>query len=380
MTDAATIDAPKAETGKGLAAIAALPTEIFTAEKAAEIVADLRREILTIDRDVSTKKGREAIASMAAKIARTKTAADTFGKQLKAEYKAKVDGIDAIRRIFWDGLEALQKEFRAPLTEFEEAEKARVDGHEAALAAIAGLTALDGVPTTDAIADRLTIAQAVDTSTFQEFTARAEAAKADAVAKLEAMLKAAEQRDAERAELERLRREDEARRQREREDQIAAQARAEAEAKARQEAEEAERRAQAEQRRIEREAREAAERAAAEQRRAEQEKQDAEERAAAAERRAKEAAEQAERDRVAAEERAKREAEAAVERERQRVEQERREAEEAARRREQDREHRAKIHREIVAALKLFSIDEDTARAIVTAIAKGDMPHAVIVY
>ncbi|CAO3447927.1 hypothetical protein [Azospirillum argentinense] len=364
-----TMEAPKAEAGKGLAIIADLTPEIFTKEKAAEIVADVRREVLAVDRDVSTKNGRDAIASMAAKIARSKTAADNFGKQLKADYKAKVDAIDGIRRVFWDGLEALQKEFRAPLTEFEEAEKARVARHESALADIARLTVLDGVPTTDAIADRLTVAQSVDTSTFQEFTARAEAAKAEAVAKLEAMLKAAQQRDAERAELERLRqeaaerearaaREKAEQEQREREERAAEQAR-----------QEAERAAAAERTRVEQEARQIQEKA-------EREKAEAEERAAQAERDRQDADRRAKE----AEERAQQRAEEAARQERQRIEDERKAEEEATRRREADRTHRATVNNAAVAALTAAGLSYGDAKTAITAIAKGDVPRVSIAY
>lgn len=355
-----TLEAPKTETGKGLAVIADLTPEIFNAEKAKEIVGNLRAEIMLIDRDVSTKKGREAIASMAAKIARSKTAADAFGKNLKAEYKAKVDAIDGIRRIFWDGLEALQKEFRQPLTEFEEREKARVAGHEAALADIARLPFFDGTPLTDAIADRLTIAQAVDVSTFEEFAARAEAAKADAVSKLEAMLAESRKRDEERAELERLRQEAAEREARE------------AKEKAEREQKERETRAADEAKR------EAEEKAAQALKQAEAEKAEAEARAA-----------QAEADRLAAIEQAKRDAEAAVEQERRRAEAQKRAEEEATRKREQDKAHRGRVNSAAMRAIITAMADahsgnaaeaEVIARAIVTAIAKGAVPAVKISY
>lgn len=360
--EAATLDPPKTEPGKGLAIIADLTPEIFTKEKAAEIVAHIRREVLAIDRDVSTKKGREAVASMAAKIARSKTAADNFGKELKAEYKAKVDAIDGIRRVFWDGLEALQKEFRQPLTEFEEAEKARIAGHETGIANIQAMATLvnrfNGDVTTEDIADRLIVAQAIDTSGFQEFTARAEAAKAETVATLESMLEDSRRRDAEREELERLRREAverEAQAERERAEREQREREERAAEQARQEAEQA---AAVERERIEREAREAEERAA----KAEQDRQDAE-------RRAKEA-----------EERARQQAEEAVRLERQRIEDERRAEEEAQRRREEDRTHRAAVNNAAVAALTAAGLSYGDAKATITAIAKGDVPHVSIAY
>lgn len=346
-----TLEAPKTEPGKGLAIIADLTPEIFTAEKAQEIVASLRAEVLTIDRDVSTKKGREAIASMAAKIARSKTAADTFGKNLKAEYKVKVDAIDGIRRIFWDGLEALQKEFRQPLTEFEEAEKARVAAHESALAGIPEAPGYGQTETAAEIAARLEHLHNYPARDWQEFRGRAEQAIAAEIARTEALLEAARQREAERAELERLRRE-----------------------AAEREAREAQERAEREQRereaRAAEEARRQAERAAAaELERVEREKQEAERRAA-----------QAEADRVAAEQRAQQQAEEAARKERERIEAERRAEEDAARKREANRAHRAAVNNAAVAALVGAGLSEGAAKTAVTAIAKGDVPRVSIAY
>lgn len=386
-----TLEQPKTESGKGLAVIADLTPEIFTAEKAQEIVANLRAEIMLIDRDVSTKKGRDAIASFAHKIARSKTAADTFAKNLKDEYRKKADGIQAIRNIFWDGLEALQKDFRQPLTEFEAAEEARIKAHEEGIARIQGMALLSGEWTSEMVAARIAEVQAVDLTGFQEFAARAAQAKESALETLNAALENRRALEAERAELERLRQEAAERAAKEEADRIerekqeaaaaaAERARREAEEKARREAEEAERRAAAERERVEREAREAEERAA----QAERDRQ-------AAEQRAKEAEEKAERDRIeaerraeeerkAADERAKRQAEEAARLERERIEAQQRAEEEAERKREQDKAHRGRINRSAMEALIAAGLSETDARKAVEAIARGTVPNVKISY
>ncbi len=82
--------------------------------------------------DVTTKKGREAIASNAYKVARCKTLLDEAGKEETAKAKEIPNKIDAARRDMRTRLEALQIEVRKPLTDVEEAEKAAAEAEAAA--------------------------------------------------------------------------------------------------------------------------------------------------------------------------------------------------------------------------------------------------------
>lgn len=79
--------------------------------------------------DLTTKKGRDAIASMAHKVARSKTYIDNAGKDLVAELKALPKQIDESRRIVRERLDALKDEVRRPLTEWE-AEQERIKVEE----------------------------------------------------------------------------------------------------------------------------------------------------------------------------------------------------------------------------------------------------------
>lgn len=361
---------------------ALVPAVVFAPGGIDAILAKVEAETraAAADLDISTPKGRKEIASLAYKVARSKTALDDMGKGLVEDTKKKVALIDADRRVIRDRLDKLRDEVRRPLDEFEAAEKARIEGHETNLRYIADLAGFAVPPTTDGIADRLARAQAIDTTGFQEFTARAEKAKADAVQTLTTMLEDSRRRDGEREELERLRREEEERKvreererrereQQEREERAAAQARREAEEKARREREEAERAAAVERERIEREAREAQERA-------EREKREAEERAAQAERDRLEA----ERRAKEAEERAQQQAEEAARKERERIEAERRAEEDARAKREADRAHRASVNNAAVAALVAAGLSDEAAKTAVVAIARGDVPRVSISY
>lgn len=384
-----------------------------------KLEADVR--IAAKDLDISTDKGRKAIASLAYKVARSKTALDDMGKGLVEETKKQVALIDADRRVIRDRLDALKDEVRKPLDDFEAAEKARTKAHEDAIQVMERTASfLVAELSVGEIEGRIAYLAEVFARDWQEFGKRASEVRDRSHAALTDLLDRTHKAIAERAELERLRqeaaeraaREEAERIEREKQeaaDRAAEQARREAEEKARREREEAERAAAAERERIEREAQAERERAAAEQARVEREKREAEERAAQAERdrleaerRAKEAeeraeaerkaaAEQAERDRIeaarraeedrkAAEERAQQREEEAARQERQRIEDERRAEEEAQRRREADRTHRATVNKAAVAALVTAGLSDAAAKAAITAIAKGEVPRVAIAY
>ncbi|WP_445441415.1 hypothetical protein [Citrobacter freundii] len=95
------------------------------------IIEKIEKEARSLVPDVSTKKGRDAIASMAHKVARSKTYIDNAGKDLVAELKALPKQIDESRRIVRERLDALKDEVRRPLTEWE-SEQERIKAEEAA--------------------------------------------------------------------------------------------------------------------------------------------------------------------------------------------------------------------------------------------------------
>ncbi|MES5339092.1 hypothetical protein ABVM38_19640 [Klebsiella pneumoniae] len=97
------------------------------------IIELIEKEARSLVPDVTTKKGRDAIASMAHKVARSKTYIDNAGKDLVAELKALPKQIDESRRVVRERLDALKDEVRRPLTEWEE-EQERIKAEEAMLA------------------------------------------------------------------------------------------------------------------------------------------------------------------------------------------------------------------------------------------------------
>ncbi|MDI3424646.1 hypothetical protein [Enterobacter sp. V87_3] len=302
-----------------------------TKEQLDPIIEAIEKEARSLVPDVSTRKGRDAIASMAHKVARSKTYIDNAGKDLVAELKALPKQIDESRRIVRERLDALKDEVRRPLTEWE-AEQDRIKAEEA-------MNALH--------AEALMMNEEFDHQRAAQIEADHEMALLmnDAFDRdREEQRRLAEQAQRERDE--RLKQEAADKAKREAEERH----KAELDAAARREAEEKARAELAERQRIEAE------------QRAAREKQEAEERA----RREKEEA-------VAAERRRQEEAGAA------RLAEEQRKAEEVARR-AADKEHRRTVNRRVIADLIAQGIPEEFAQKALLAIAGGKVQDAHIKY
>lgn len=327
----------------------------------------IRAEVSGHVPDLKTKKGRDAIASLAFKVRKVKTALDGMGKQLVDDLKDVPKRIDAERKRMRDTLDALADDVRAPLTAWEQAEEARQQQHQQGIEWFR--LRADENRDLDAAELRATIAdvqaRAVDAS-WEEFEAEAHRVKARAMDALSRALVAREKHDAEQAELARLRAVEAAREQKEREERIAREA-------AEQAQREAEARAQAEREAVIRREQEA--KAAAERRELELKLQ----------------AEQAKADKIAAEQRAEQERLAAIEREKQAVEAARqaeikrqadaKAAEEAeTARREADKAHKGNVNRAALDAFVAGGMPEGCAKQAVTLIAKGLIPNIRITY
>ncbi|MCA6114288.1 hypothetical protein J6524_05005 [Bradyrhizobium sp. WSM 1738] len=321
-------------------------TSLFGSGQVETILTAIEKDVRAEAYDITTEEGRDRIKSVAYKIARSKTTLDEIGKEHVAHIKAQSAAIDKERKTLRDRLDALKDEVRGPLTAWEEAEAARVDGHERALVEIVeSVRFASTVPSSNLIEQRISAVNDLYNRDWQEFQARAEGAAFEANATLETMLATAKQAEADAAELAELRR-------------------------LKAEREEADRKAEAE-------------RIAAQQ---------AAERKAYEERREKERAEKAERDKAVAvaaaieaeRVRAEQEKAAAIEAEQRRHEQAARDAaakkaaEEAAeQKRQANTRHRAKVHKAIAEAIAPHTCDVD---ALVNAIARGDIPHVSINY
>jgi len=359
----------------GIAVIkAALPT-ILAADKN-DILGKLAEKVRAFKPDISTPAGRDRMRSLAYEIARNKTELVKLGKSLTEDARAKVKAINAECSVIEERMDELRDRVRAPLTAWENAEKARVARQEEALRMIEGAANFPlGEPTSAEIESRLDgmLAYAGQQSWDLDFEARASDLVANMTDKLAGMLQAARRRESEAAELARLRAEQAERdrlaaieAQRVREEQIAAQA--------------AERAKVVAEEKAAREAREAAEAARIAQEATERREREARERAERLEREAEAAAEKAERDRLAAEQRAEREKAAAVEAERARLANIAAAEKAEADRRAANVAHQRKINGEALADLVAAGLTEEMAKAVVVAIAKGAVRHVRLEY
>jgi len=325
--------------------------EVFSTEKGVDpFLVKIREEIDAFIPDASTKKGRDEIASMAYKVARSKTALDEVGKALVADLKELPKKIDAERKRVRETLDAWRDEVRKPLTDWECAEEDRKKRHQMRLDML--LDAHTDGMTAQQIAEKLgAISEVAIDYSFEEFQMLAHKAKTAAVAKLSSALEERKKQDEEQEELARLRAESQARAQKEREEFMVR----EAEDRARKEAERA---AQAEQ--LAAAMREAEAVAAAE--RAKREAVEAEQRA-----------ERAEREAAAR-------AKAAAEAERQRIERAAHEAKKLDEERARDTEHRKTANREALDAFVAGGLSETDAKTAISLIVKNQIPRIKMVY
>lgn len=296
------------------------------------LIEAIEKEARSLVPDVTTKKGRDAIASMAHKVARSKTYIDNAGKDLVAELKALPKQIDESRRVVRERLDALKDEVRRPLTEWE-AEQERIKAEEA-------MNALH--------VEALAMNEEFD----RQLAARIESDHEMALLMNDAFDREQAEKKAE-AERQRIAHEEEIKRM------AAAAAAREVEQRAQREREEAAHR-------------EAVLKAQAEQ--AERDRIAAEKKAEAD----KQAAIEAERRKAQEEaDRIRREAE---QREQARLAEEKRKADEQARR-EADVKHRKAVGVEVVKALMAnTSLTRDQAIEVLTAVKDGRIPHTGISY
>lgn len=287
--------------------------------------------------DISTENGRDEVRSFAFKIARSKTFIDDCGKKLGEEASLKLNAINAERKKSRDFLDLLKEEVRKPLTDWEQAEKNRVDGHEQALKELgqtASFVAFNhSTMTTEKIESFLAKANATSIRNWQEFKSRADVELKLAIERITRGLEEARARDAQKAELERLRAAEAQRMQKDREEALA---------------------------------RETAER----------EKKVAEEKIAAVQREKDAAEDRA----IVAAATAKKEKEQAIEFERKKIADEKKAEADAVAKREANQKHKTRINGEILTGLRDCGLSSEEAIEVVAAIARGTVPHLKIIY
>lgn len=331
-----------------------------------QVEAEVKSEVL----EVETEEGRKRIKSLAAKISSSKTAID---KPIRDHLRALKEIPKALEKNARESIErfdALRDETLAPLNAAQAEQDAMLEKLNAIPSRCLAADATSLIAGND-----LAYAESIDLEVFwPELKKKAKTAKETAIDVAKNALDRISAAEAQAAELERLRLEAEKRRQEDHDRMIAEQA---AERARQQEAA----KAQAEREQIERRAIEAKQREEAQRMAAEQARRDAE----LAEQRRIESEERAKQAAIEAAEKAKADAAAAAERaaqdERDRIAAEQAEAKRLADARAADKEHRIQINRAaLVDLIAQAGLDEEQAKAVVTAIAKGQVRNVKIFY
>ena len=362
-----------------------VPEKVFVPGGVKPIVERIRDIVTKEIYDVTTRDGRERIASVAYSIARSKTFLDNKGKEMVEGWKTQAKVVDNERKYARDELERLKEEISKPLTDYELAEEKRIERLKGMIEKvikagqdISAQWATIAAP--DMEVQRDTFAKQLDAEQWEEFQEWASGAYMETILQINVSIEKKRKYDAEQEELIRLRAEAAKREQEDRERRIAeeaaAKAKKDAEEAAQRAAKEAEREARAEAERLEREALAAKERAL-----------EAERKECEAKEREEHAKKDAESAAIRAKEDAERMAQEAVERERERVRAEEARQEAIRKAREDSKRHCDAIHAKAAQAIVANVLNEhtenrgiDLAMAIVEKIAAGEIPNIRINY
>lgn len=219
----------------------AAPQELYANDEVMhKTLSEIEEYCLSFTEDVTTPEGRKNIASLAYRISRTKTAIDDAGKVLGEDWHKKWKAITSKRKVAKDQLDTLRDKVRAPLTEFENAEKARITEHDKSIEAMKALKDRFFDKSSD-IEDAIIMLDKKHTEReWEEFAEEAKMVKDSVLSALEQSLENVRKQEADRAELEELRKHKEEAERKERE-RLEAEQRAEREKKIAEEAAEKER-------------------------------------------------------------------------------------------------------------------------------------------
>lgn len=158
------------------------PVELFFGTGLDPVLNEIAKQARAYVFDIGTDAGRKDCASLAYKVARSKTLIDDLGKDLLADQKQKIKQGDAQRKKARDFLDDLKTEVLKPLTAWKEEqerlkaeemriEKERVDKIEMRIESIRQMAVNLGFMTSDEIKVNLTVLSAMDISEseYQEY-------------------------------------------------------------------------------------------------------------------------------------------------------------------------------------------------------------------
>lgn len=342
------------------------PIELYAPGNIDNVILKISEEAKSFIPDTSTAAGRKEIASLAHKIARSKTFLDDCGKQLGEEAKKTLDTINIERKKIRENLDSLKEEIRKPLTDWEVAEEKRKNDHRIHLEEIKSLGQAIAnnwmlKPLSD-IEEGLKIVTEAKAFDWEEYQDDADILIPLVESQISSAIESKKIHEEQQAELKKLKEEKEKR------------DREEADRRAKEE-EDARIKAEAEQKIIN----EAKAKADEEKRIADQLARDQKAAAdkEAAIKREKELADQRVKQ---AEEKAAKDKEDALNKERKRIQDEKKALEDAEAKRQANIKHRTKVNNEVLKALMAEGLTEEHGKKVIVAMVSGLIPHVKLSY
>lgn len=211
MSLAATMERPAPGIGDNSASVG----EMIKAEPAVvyrddtvlpALLAEIEAEIAALPIKLTTASGREAISSLSGSISSRKARIVEAGLALTEGWRKQTTAVNLIKKAASDGLDALRDKARQPLTDWENAEKERKAAIAGALTTFAQAAIVPAGSTIESIAATVARIEAMQIGPeFGDSEERARQDKATALARLDEARIAIERANAERAELDALR-------------------------------------------------------------------------------------------------------------------------------------------------------------------------------
>ena len=198
--------------------------QVFTSGDVDAIIKQAKEVVDNFEHDLSTGVSRARTASLASKVSKLKVKIDGIGKELVEDWKAKAKAVDVPRKKLRDAFDLLRDEARKPLTDWENAEKERVDTIRFKIDRIKGLTQsllIDPDPSMSVLlCGKKSLLDVVIDETFEEFELEAAKELEESLRSIDVLIKNKQEALDQAAELRKLKKEKEERDQKDRDDAL----------------------------------------------------------------------------------------------------------------------------------------------------------------
>lgn len=200
-TNLITVDAPLVKDGTQIN-----PVALFVEDGADELLKEITEEVDNFLHDLSTKEGRAETQRLFKKVNKTRSVLDEIGKNMVADVKANIKIWDTGRKKVKDSLSDLADVARAPLDAWEEAEEKRTDALDKRLFVITNSPNSISLSSSEVVNEKLAhIREIPINNTWENYEKRAKQAKEDAIEEIKKILSAVIEREEKDAEIAQLR-------------------------------------------------------------------------------------------------------------------------------------------------------------------------------